>query len=78
MVRIRDQYCIPTLRQLVERIIKRCHRCKRFNINHYPKLSQGLIPTEKTKQDFTFSLTGTDFAGPFICKTKEKRDIRVH
>ena len=42
MARIRDQYWIPTLRQLVKRIIKRCYGCKRFNISHYPKPSQGL------------------------------------
>ena len=40
MVRTRDQYWIPTLRQLVKRIIKRCYGCKRFNISHSPKTSQ--------------------------------------
>ena len=40
MARTRDQYWIPTLRQLVKRIIKRCYGCKRFNISHYPKTSQ--------------------------------------
>ena len=34
MARIRDQYWIPTLRQLVKRIIKKCYGCKRFNISH--------------------------------------------
>ena len=70
MARIRDQYWIPTLRQLVKRIIKRCYGCKRFNISHYPKPSQGLMPTDRTKQDLPFSLMGTDYAGPFICRTK--------
>ena len=78
MARIRDQYWIPTLRQLVKRIIKRCYGCKRFNISHYPKPSQGLIPTDRTKQDLPFSVIGTDYAGPFICKTKGKRDIKVY
>ena len=49
MARKRDQYRIPTLRQLVKRIIERCYGCKRFNISHYPKPSQGLIPTDRTK-----------------------------
>ena len=70
MARIRDQYWIPTLRQLVKIIIKRCYGCKRFNIIHYPKPSQGLIPTDRTKQDLPFSVIGTDYAGPFIRKTK--------
>ena len=66
MARTRDQYWIPTLRQLVKRIIKRCYGCKRFNISHYPKTSQGLIPTDRTKQDLPFSVIGTDYVGPFI------------
>ena len=78
MARIRDQYFILTLRQLMKRIIKRCYGCKRFNISHYPKPSQGLIPTDRTKQDLPFSVIGTDYAGPFICKTKGKRDIKVY
>ena len=78
MARIRDQYWIPTLRQLVKRIIKRCYGCKRCNISHYPKPSQGLIPTDRTKQDLPFSVIGTDYAGPFIWKTKGKRDIKVY
>ena len=78
MVRIRDQYWITTLRQLVKRIIKRCYECKRFNISHYLKPSQGLIPTGRTKQDLPFSVIETDYAGPFICKTKGKRDTKVY
>ena len=78
MARTRDQYWIPTLRQLVKRIVKRCHSCKRLNISHYPKPSQGLIPTDRTKQDLPFSVIGTDYAGPFICKTNGKRDIKVY
>ena len=66
MARTRDQYWIPTLRQLVKRIIKRCYGCKRFNISHYPKPSQGLIPTDKTKQDLTFSVIRTNYAGRAI------------
>ena len=62
----------------MKRIIKRCYGCKRFNISHYPKPSQGLIPTDRTKQDLPFSVTGTNYAGPFICKTKGKRDIKVY
>ena len=69
MARIRDQYWIPTLRQPVKRIIKRCYGCKRFHIIHYPKPSQKLMPTNRTKQDLPFPVTGTDYAGPFMCKT---------
>ena len=78
MTRIRGQYWIPTLRQLVKRIIKSCYGCKRFNISHYPKPSQGLTSTDRTRQDLPFSVIGTDYAGPFICNTKGKRYIKVY
>ena len=72
MARIRDQYWIPTLRQFVKRIIKSCYECKRFNIIHYPKSSQRLIPTGRTKQDLPFSVTGTDTQGDLYVKQKER------
>ena len=78
MTGIRDQYWIPILRQLVKRIIKRCYGCKRFNISYYPELSQGLISKGRTKQDLPFLVIGTDYTGPFICKKKGKRDIKVY
>ena len=62
----------------MKRIIKRCYGCKRFNISHYLKPSQGIIPIDKTIQDLPLSVIGTDYAGPFICKTKGKRDIKVY
>ena len=78
MAKIRDQYWIPTLRQLVKRVlIENCYGCKRFSISHYPKPSQGLTQTDRTKQDLSFSVIRTDYAGPFICKTKAKRDISL-
>ena len=49
VARIRDQYWIPAFTHFVKRIIKRCYECKRFNISHYPKLSQELIQTDSTK-----------------------------
>ena len=78
MTRIRDQFRIPTLTQFVKRIIKRCYWCKRLNVIHYPKPSQGLILRDRSKQDLPFSVIGTDYAGPFICKTKGQRDIKVY
>ena len=43
----------------------------------YPKVSQGLISTDRRKQDLLFSVIATYCAGLFLCKTKGKRDIKV-
>ena len=78
MAKIREQYWVPTLRQLVKRLIKRCYGCKRFHMSHYPKPSQGLLPTDRTTPNLPFSIIGTDYAGPLICKKKGNRDIKLY
>ena len=50
IARMRDQCWILALRQLVKMIIKRCYGYKRFNISHFRKPSQELIPKDGTKQ----------------------------
>ena len=37
-----------------------------------------MIPTDRTKQDLPFSVTGRHYAGLFISRTKGKRDIKVY
>ena len=73
MASIKDHYSIATLRQLVKRIIKRRYGCRRFSISHYPKPSQGLIPTDRTKQDTPFSVIGADYAG-FIYMQDQRKE----
>ena len=59
-------------------MIKKFYWYQRFNISYYPKPSQDLIPTDRTKQDLPFSVIDTDYPGSFICKTKGKRDVKVY
>ena len=35
-------------------------KCKIFNISHYPRSSQGLIPKDRTKQELPSSVIRTD------------------
>ena len=45
----------------MKRIIKSVTGAKDSTLaSYYPKLSQGLIPTDRTKQDLLFSVIGTD------------------
>ena len=43
---IRTDYWIPTLRQLTNRIINKCHGCKRFNTKPYTSPIQGQLPKD--------------------------------
>lgn len=38
---------------------------------------RGLLPTDRTSQDLPFKIIGTDYAGPFLCKSKNK-EIKVY
>ena len=62
----------------MKRMIKKFYWYQRFNISYYPKPSQDLIPTDRTKQDLPFSVIDTDYPGSFICKTKGKRDVKIY
>ena len=48
MAKIRSEYWIPSLRQLVKKTIKKCYGCKRFQVRHYPQPSMGLLPVERS------------------------------
>ncbi|XP_044169521.1 uncharacterized protein LOC122953641 [Acropora millepora] len=64
MVKVREQYWIPRLRQQVKRIIKRCHSCKRFQAVALATPPLGQLPLERTKGSGAFEVVGVNFAGP--------------
>jgi len=78
MTKLRSDYWIPSLRQLVKRYMKTCYGCKRFHITHYPVPVQGPLPVDRTTQELPFKIIGTVFAGPFTCKTKSKKEVKVY
>lgn len=62
----------------MKRIIKRFNRCKKSITSYYLKPLQELITlTKRAKQDLSFSVIGTYFAGPFICKEKYQNLLLV-
>ena len=36
MAKVRSKYRISTLRQLVERVLRQCYKCKEFHVKSYP------------------------------------------
>ena len=50
MAKVHPYYWIPKLRQLVEKVCKRCHECKRFQAAAYAALPPGNLPTTRTQE----------------------------
>ena len=78
MAKIRSQYWIPVLRQIVRKIVKKCYGCKRYHTKPYVTPVQGQLPKDRTTQDLPFKIIGLDYAGPFICKSKTKKELKVY
>ncbi|XP_028397808.1 uncharacterized protein LOC114521540 [Dendronephthya gigantea] len=64
MVRVREKFWIPRLRQLARRIIKSCWGCKCFQVRALAVPPPELLPKERTEGSAPFEVIGVDFAGP--------------
>ena len=56
MAKLRSEYWILSLQQLVKKTIKNSHKCKRFFVSHYPESSTRLVPVEYSTQHLTFKI----------------------
>lgn len=61
---VREDYWIPRLRRLVEKMIRQRYGCKRYQAVALEVLPQGLLPLERTQGSGAFEVDGVDFTGP--------------
>lgn len=78
MAVIRSEYWIPSLGQLVKKLIRNCYGCKKHHTRHYPEPTKGLLPKDRTKEDLPFRIIGIDYAGPLLYKSKTKKDKKAY
>ena len=78
MAKIRSEYWIPSLQQLVKKIIKKCYECKICSVSHYPEPSTGLLLVERTIQNLLFKIIGIDYASPLSCKIKGGKETKEY
>ncbi|XP_039315534.1 uncharacterized protein LOC120360046 [Solenopsis invicta] len=74
---IREQFWPLGGRNLARRVVHACATCFRAN----PKSLQALmghLPRARVSADFPFSITGVDYAGPFLIKDKKGRGCKIH
>lgn len=63
MAKVRERFWIPRLRQLVRKVIKVCHGCKRFHALALQVPPPGLLPKDRTEGNAPFNVIGLDFTG---------------
>lgn len=80
MAAIREEYWIPTLRQLVKAVRSACWGCKRFRVSPVTVPPPGPLPTDRTVTHggAAFEVIGTDFAGPILYKLTHKREGKAY
>ena len=67
MAKVRSKYWV---RQLVKRVLRQCYGCKKFQVKRYP--------LKGCCRDLPFKIIGTDYAEPFLCKSKDKKEREVY
>ena len=60
---LRQQYWIPTARQLVRRLLRKCVPCRKTSGKAYPIPESPPLPKDRTKEGKPFEVTGVDFTG---------------
>ena len=59
-------------------VLRIYYGCKKFHVKSYPIPQKGLLPADRTNVDLRFKVIGTDYAGPFLCKSKGKKERKVY
>ena len=69
---------MPKLRQLTKHVIRKCYRCKRFQVVASPAPAVGDLPHDRKSGSRQFQVIGVDFAGPLIYIKMETRRKSLH
>ena len=78
MAKVRSKYWVPTLRQLVKRVLRICYGCKNFHVKSDPAPQEGLLLVDRTNLDLPVKIIGKDYAVPVWCKSKGKKERKVY
>ena len=78
MAALREKYWITKLQQLTKRVIRNCFGCKSCEVNPFATPLQGQLPIDRTTGSYSFQVVGTDFTGPIMYCTKNKREKKSY
>lgn len=78
MAKVRTRYWIPKLRQLVKKVRKSCHGCKRFQASAYAAPPPGNLPTTQVQGTNPYQVIGVDYAGPIRYRVSKQREGKAY
>ena len=78
MAKVRTHYWIPKLRQLVKKVRKSCHGCKRFQALAYAAPPPGNLLTTQTQGNNPYQVIGVDYAGPIQYRVSKQREGKAY
>ena len=78
MAKVRTRYWTPKLRQLVNKVRKNCHGCKRFQASAYAAPPPGNLPTTRTQETNPYQVIGVDYAGPVRYRVYKQREGKAY
>ena len=61
------------MRQIIKRVLRVCHGCKRCFVTPYPDPKPVILPKNRTKENAQFKVIAADYAGSLYCKVKTKQ-----
>ncbi|XP_050509189.1 uncharacterized protein LOC126886346 [Diabrotica virgifera virgifera] len=73
---IRDIYWPTSGRNLARATVRKCVRCFRFNAKTIQPI-MGNLPSARVMPSSPFTITGVDYAGPFLIKDKKGRGCKT-
>lgn len=68
---LREQYWIIRCRKTVQRVIKKCIKCRRFNSQPI-EVPSAPLPEDRVREALVFEVIGTDLCGPLFLKDGSK------
>ena len=71
---LRSKFWIIRGRQFVRKVIHKCVLCRRHDAKSYRPPDPPALPPYRVTEDYPFSYTGVDFAGPLY--VKESQDVK--
>ena len=78
MSMVRESYWIRKLRQLTQKVIRKCYGCKSFQAAAFANPPTGNLPRECTEGSIPFQVIGVDFAGPIYYRQTGKSEGKVY
>ena len=71
MSALREEFWILSCRKTVQRVIKRCIKCKRFKVQP-TEAPTAPLPEDRVREASIFEVIGTDLCGPLFLKNGSK------